>query len=516
MQWAFRAMPAAVCLGLPAAAVAAERGAGLSDVGHWAFVLVEAALLLGLIAVGRRLSRLRQGAPADAVPCEQRLERIANAANGGFLRIALQPSLPMLTAYDGFWNLLGYAADAGRRPRNFADLLDSQDAAAFFRQYEGASCGTPVKADLRLRGGEGAWLALSLRGILEADAAGDVTMACLVLDRSDQSHMHEELEEEKERYRLILEQSQDIIVDVDLERHRFQCSSNFRRKFGEDAVPGFDADGHLDASRSIHPDDVPAFQEIRRRIHAGAPAAFAVVRLRTAEGRFIWCRIQVTRVSKPDAPLRLVGKIMDIDESVRQRAQLERLSQRDTLTDLLNKTAFTEKVNASMPAQPQGECCDALVFLDLDNFKALNDTLGHVKGDEALVRTAKVIRSVFRNADAVGRFGGDEFCIFVRGITREALRRRAVALRSGLHMFFEQDGQAVEVTSSIGVYVFDGTEPSYDTALERADTAQYHAKQAGKNTFRFYDEVAGDWGDGFTPDIGGPQGKGAEAPADSR
>lgn len=95
----------------------------------------------------------------------------------------------------------------------------------------------------------------------------------------------------------------------------------------------------------------------------------------------------------------------------------------------------------------------------------------------------------------MGRFGGDEFCVFVRDITRAALKERAEALLSELHKFIEHEGQRVEITTSIGIYLFDGTEASYDVALHRADNAQYLAKQAGKNCYRFYDETPEAWAD---------------------
>ena len=146
-----------------------------------------------------------------------------------------------------------------------------------------------------------------------------------------------------------------------------------------------------------------------------------------------------------------------------------------------------------MPSRPEHDKADALLFLDLDNFKLLNDTFGHVRGDAALAEAAEILKRVFRNADAVGRFGGDEFCIFAKNITRSALHDRAEALLAGLNMLFEEGDQKVEISASLGIYILDGTEPSYETALQRADTAQYHAKQAGKNCYRFYDEVADVW-----------------------
>ena len=349
--------------------------------------------------------------------------------------------------------------------------------------------------ELRLRHKDGQWLPLLLRGTFSGDENAHRSIDCVVVDITEQKRMQEELEQEKERYRILLEQSQDIFFDVDTEKRQFRCSPNFLLKFGREASPLFNETGRPTNRHIIHPEDLPALNELRRRIRSGNPTAFAVMRIPTAEGRYIWCRVQATRISKQDAPLRLVGKIVDIDEEVRRRAELERRTQRDSLTDLLNKTAFRDKICAAMPAKPQQDKTDALLFLDLDNFKLINDTFGHVRGDAALLEASDALKRIFRNADAVGRFGGDEFCVFVRGITRAALKERAEALLSELHTFIEHDGQRVEITTSIGIYLFDGTEASYDVALHRADNAQYLAKQAGKNCYRFYDETPEAWTD---------------------
>ena len=347
--------------------------------------------------------------------------------------------------------------------------------------------------ELRLRHKDGTWLPLLLRGTFTGDKGGNDSIDCVVVDITEQKRMQEELEQEKERYRILLEQSQDIFFDVDTEKRQFRCSPNFLLKFGREATPLFNEMGRPLNRQIVHPSDLPALNELRRRIRSGKPTAFAVMRIPTAEGRYIWCRVQATRISKPDAPLRLVGKIVDIDEEVRRRAELERRTQRDSLTDLLNKTAFRDKICAAMPVRPQQDRTDALLFLDLDNFKLINDTFGHVTGDATLLKVSEAIKHIFRNADAVGRFGGDEFCVFVRAITREALQERAEALLTELHMFVEHEGQRVEITTSIGICLFDGSESSYDVALHRADNAQYLAKQAGKNRYCFYEEVPDPW-----------------------
>ncbi|MCH5145745.1 diguanylate cyclase [Desulfovibrio sp. UIB00] len=458
-------------------------------------LMVVAELMLFVSALVAYALHLRRKSLSNQIASEQRLAHIADNINGGVISISTQLPLQILDANNGFWQLLGYEADKPQTTA-FIDLLHADDTKKLMDMLADKKSGPVTNTmELRLRHKDGQWLPLLLRGTFSGDEKSHRSIDCVVVDITEQKRMQEELEQEKERYRILLEQSQDIFFDVDTEKRQFRCSPNFLLKFGREATPLFNETGRPTNRHIIHPEDLPALNELRRRIRSGNPTAFAVMRIPTAEGRYIWCRVQATRISKQDAPLRLVGKIVDIDEEVRRRAELERRTQRDSLTDLLNKTAFRDKICAAMPAKPQQERTDALLFLDLDNFKLINDTFGHVRGDAALLEASDALKRIFRNADAVGRFGGDEFCVFVRDITRAALKERAEALLLELHKFIEHDGQSVEITTSIGIYLFDGTEASYDVALHRADNAQYLAKQAGKNCYRFYDETAEAWTD---------------------
>ena len=458
-------------------------------------LMVVAELMLFVSALVAYALHLRRKSLSNQIASEQRLAHIADNINGGVISISTELPLQILDANNGFWQLLGYEADKPQTTA-FIDLLHADDTKKLMDMLADKKSGPVTNTmELRLRHKDGQWLPLLLRGTFSGDENAHRSIDCVVVDITEQKRMQEELEQEKERYRILLEQSQDIFFDVDTEKRQFRCSPNFLLKFGREATPLFNETGRPTNRHIIHPEDLPALNELRRRIRSGNPTAFAVMRIPTAEGRYIWCRVQATRISKQDAPLRLVGKIVDIDEEVRRRAELERRTQRDSLTDLLNKTAFRDKICAAMPAKPQQDKTDALLFLDLDNFKLINDTFGHVRGDAALLEASDALKRIFRNADAVGRFGGDEFCVFVRDITRAALKERAEALLSELHKFIEHEGQRVEITTSIGIYLFDGTEASYDVALHRADNAQYLAKQAGKNCYRFYDETPEAWAD---------------------
>lgn len=445
-------------------------------------------MLFFAVALAGYVYYLRRKNQNRATKSEQRLTNMANNINGGVISLTPNMRLDIRNANSGFWHLLDYG-DSPPQMASLADFLRPSEANNLYQRLEQQRHeGLAVNIELNLRRKSGVWVPALLRCTWSSNEhdTSQPYLDCVVVDITDQKQMQEELEQEKERYRIILEQSQDIIFDVDTEKGQYTCSPNFYTKFGREGTPLLIPEGQPRSKQIVHPDDIPALAEMRRRVRAGERTAFGVMRIPTAKGRYVWCRVQTTRISKKDAPLRIIGKIVDIDEEVRRRAELERLSQRDSLTDLYNKVAFREKVSQNMPSMPQGDNTHALLFLDLDNFKTLNDSLGHIVGDTALADTADALRRIFRNGDAVGRFGGDEFCVLAIGITRNAMKARAESVLEALSMHFERDGKTVDITASIGIYMFDGNETSYEEALQKADNAQYRAKQLGKNRYVFY------------------------------
>ena len=452
-------------------------------------LFIIAALLLAVGTVTIYALRLRRRNEKAALENERRLAYITDNIDGGVISLRINEALNILDANHGFWQMLGYAEVPPGHP-GLAAYIHPEDLPRARERIRAKQCGESTSGlELRLRRRDGGWLPVLLRGSAIKEGDMDTPMHCLVMDITTLTDIRERLAQEEELYRTVLEQSGEVVFDVDMRKRQFLTSPNFHTKFGRECVPFYGADGKVRNNLAVHPDDVNILEELRQRIRNGERTVFAVLRIPAADGRFIWCRVQTTRISKDGAPLRMVGKIVDIDDEVRKKTELERRSQRDSLTDLYNKEAFQEKVRRCLPVSKESGKESALLFVDLDNFKALNDTLGHMTGDKALAAVGKILSSVFRNADAVGRFGGDEFCVFVRGIPRNVLRKRVESLRTALRLHFEENGQHVDLSSSIGVYLFDGNESSYEEALQRADQALYRAKQSGKDRFTFHGET---------------------------
>ncbi|MBT3039928.1 MAG: EAL domain-containing protein [Candidatus Thiodiazotropha sp. (ex Codakia orbicularis)] len=185
--------------------------------------------------------------------------------------------------------------------------------------------------------------------------------------------------------------------------------------------------------------------------------------------------------------IRTVGTHVDISEKKRQEAHILRQAHYDGLTGLPNRFLAMDRLAQLLKEASRDVSKVAILFLDLDGFKRVNDTLGHETGDRLLVQAAERLQSVVREGDSVCRLGGDEFVVLLRNLG-ELTDARTVAssLISQFRHPFSLDERELVVTTSIGIAVYpsDGITPT--ELLRNADTAMYHSKEQGRNTFNFF------------------------------
>ncbi len=188
-----------------------------------------------------------------------------------------------------------------------------------------------------------------------------------------------------------------------------------------------------------------------------------------------------SNLSNDPAVQGLALNFRDISERKALEEQLRQLAFHDPLTMLANRNLFRDRVQHALTLAQRGASSVAVMFLDLDNFKNINDSLGHDAGDRLLQAVAQRIIKTTRSSDTVARLGGDEFAVLVEGIATIAeVQRLADGLISTLNIPFPLNGMEVRVGASIGV-AFSGRESGTETLLSNADIAMYHAKAAGKN-----------------------------------
>ncbi len=188
-----------------------------------------------------------------------------------------------------------------------------------------------------------------------------------------------------------------------------------------------------------------------------------------------------SNLSNDPAVQGLALNFRDISERKALEEQLRQLAFHDPLTLLANRNLFRDRVQHALTLAQRGPSSVAVMFLDLDNFKNINDSLGHDAGDRLLQAVAQRIIKTTRSSDTVARLGGDEFAVLIEGIATIAeVQRLADGLIATLNIPFPLNGMEVRVGASIGV-AFSGNESGTETLLSNADIAMYHAKAAGKN-----------------------------------
>lgn len=183
----------------------------------------------------------------------------------------------------------------------------------------------------------------------------------------------------------------------------------------------------------------------------------------------------------------IIGRIRDNQ----QKKELENKADTDLLTGLNNKLATERKIKTYMAQNPQTQ--SMMFLLDVDNFKTVNDTMGHAFGDEVLSTLGEEISAIFRASDIIGRVGGDEFMIFLKAVpTTEIIRREAKKVEDFFRSFQVGDPVRYDVRASIGVAIFPYEGNDFETLYKAADQGLYKAKRRGKNQLAFYEDK---WGE---------------------
>ena len=239
--------------------------------------------------------------------------------------------------------------------------------------------------------------------------------------------------------------------------------------------------------------DPETVSHMSQRLAAGEGFQVEIINY-AASGREYWLHIACSPVLDRSGKLEgFMALQTDITEHKQFKQRIEQLSFQDALTGLPNRRLVEEQLKFRMGGSQRSRLYQALLLLDLDNFKLVNDTLGPRKGDELLVRVGEALKNNLYESDLAARLGGDEFVVVLADLSADpakaADRVEGVASRllSVLAEPFGQSGLEHRVTASMGAVLFVGNERTIDEILQQSDIAMYQAKAAGKNGFAFFD-----------------------------
>lgn len=293
----------------------------------------------------------------------------------------------------------------------------------------------------------------------------------------------------KDRLSLALKIADISIFEVDLEKQMFtffENSDSIFEKNGADIISDVNDFSSLNKEEYLkaisryfaHPEDVPSMENALHTILSGRPISFEA-RLKAGNTTCKWCKVDIAPMAAKDVPQKMIGIVSDIHHMKNRIDFLENSVYTDPFTGLYSKKRFAELCQSVLENREDSKCI--MMIIDLDYFKLVNDTHGHMAGDEVLLSFSQHLSAAVRKKDIVARFGGDEFVLLLLDVTGiEVGKNKADEI---LRLQDNDYG----VTKSIGMSMYPDMGTTYEELFRKADKALYQAKQK-RNTYCVYGE----------------------------
>lgn len=315
-----------------------------------------------------------------------------------------------------------------------------------------------------------------------ADHAATAIQNARLLERVRDEVEAEALRQSEARFRSLVQNASDIIAVVTPDGLLEYVSPAVRRVLG--VAPEYLSGA--DIVSLVHPEDRASAARFMEEVAAGDSGS---VELRMGHPNRSWRYLEVTghNALGEESVGGIVLNCRDVTERKAFERELRHQAFHDPLTGLPNRARFMQELEQALYNCAQERCNCALLFLDLDGFKAVNDTLGHKAGDALLVAVAGRLSGCLRPDDTVARLGGDEFTILLRNMERaEEAEQVAGRVLAALSRPFNLDGRTARIGSSVGIAVTEASRPTADEWLRNADTAMYHSKRSGKGRYTVF------------------------------
>ena len=332
-----------------------------------------------------------------------------------------------------------------------------------------------------LPNGRERWLLIDAIPVMGPDGQALQVVASF-LDITDRKQVEEALRESEERFRAVFNRAAVGIARIDLAGRIIEANPALRSMLGYST----DELTHNPLANFVHPDHVrdgrlPQLTELSEGNRQELQQELRYVH---KLGGLVWCNSIASLVrGRSNEPLFLIVMTEDITARKKQEVALEHQALHDGLTDLPNRTLLFDRLRQAILVSKREHHPLALLIMDLDRFKEINDTFGHHGGDEVLRQVAGRLKGQLRESDTVARLGGDEFAIILPGIVDEAAAGlTASRILQALQEPLMIEGEPLEIRASIGIVLFPRHAEDADTLLRRGDAAMYEAKRAGTGT----------------------------------
>jgi diguanylate cyclase (GGDEF)-like protein/PAS domain S-box-containing protein len=335
---------------------------------------------------------------------------------------------------------------------------------------------------------DGSRIAVQISAAPIFDASGEIAGGmAMYVDITARKQAEEEKRRSEERFRALVQNVSDLIAI---------CDASGRLTYVSPAIAGIlgmsvDEATGATLHRLVHPEDVPSLDDCLTRV-VGTEGGSLATELRFQHHGGLWRHVDLHMTNRLNDPA-ITGIILngrDITERHSFEQELARQAFYDTLTGLPNRNLFMDRLRHALARQQRSKLMAGLLFVDLDNFKVINDSLGHAAGDALLHATGQRIIASVRESDTVARLSGDEFTVLLEDIesasdATDVAQRIFQSLRRPVHL----DGREAFVSASIGIALTDQEDSEPEVLLRNADAAMHSAKRAGRDRFALYTPV---------------------------
>ena len=416
------------------------------------------------------------------------------------LQALLESSSDLVLAFDGSGavllvsssvdRVLGLGAQQllgdGMRARVHPDDLAALDQ--LLAPVGGLRLGPGARSVIRLRAGDDAWRWLDVASLdADVDLIGSVVLTCA--DITAQKASEQALRRSDNRFRSAFFDAPIGMAVTDPSGRHVQVNAAYCDLLGRDA----DQLLGMNMTEVMHPDDVePSKRQRLALLHGAIKRHRYETRFLHTDGTVVGVLHSSSVVPDDDGrPMHLIDHIEDITDRKAFEAQLSHQALHDPLTGLPNRALLSDRIERALRHGAPSPRPIAVLFLDLDRFKVVNDSLGHAAGDAVLVAVARRLESVLRVGDTAARFGGDEFVVLCDNTTPEQAGAVADRIASALSSPITIGSTDLVISASVGVAIADRASHTASDLLRDADAAMYSAKDLGRARFEVFDRALG-------------------------
>ncbi len=410
---------------------------------------------------------------------------------GGVLIVKTDPYFTILEANKGYFDLIGYTKEEIYTKYHNKGILtihpeDRAIAIEYFHVQTKSCRDQKFNLKTRLVNKNSDYIWVNFSGRVVENKNGFLLVYILLVDITEHMAILEQLEKEQSFNALTASLTGDAFFECDIKTSTMRYSKNFANRIGVDEFiydyPKPLLDKGIIAEESLH--------LFENRYNEGTDGIVEEeVHFKLNNGTDVWYSNHYIVLTNSDGvAVRAVGKLTDITKHKIKIDELSERAEKDQLTDLYNKVTTEHLIKKTLKKSRSHIDKHALIIIDVDNFKNINDKLGHLFGDIVLAQLADTLKPLFRSYDIIGRIGGDEFFVFIKNYKSiEVLHEKAKEICRLFTKLYSENNVSVEVSSSIGISLYPEHGTNFDELYKSADEALYMVKAKGKKGYLIFD-----------------------------